>query len=363
MLTVLRKIVSCCLLVCFITIPGIFSDSHERKDSLESLEKVAPGLYTMDYGYDYDIDELLENGVSTHVELILYALNNTLLSELPGCACTTFNSVNSNGDYLFSRNFDYMDSEFVLVWTHPSNGYASVSSVSLMFMGYDEDFMPDNLVNSVFSLLAPYVPLDGINEKGLSIAVLELEKDPTFQRTLKKDLTTTTMIRAVLDKAATVDEAIEIFKSYDMRDLLVGGCNYQFQIADANGKSVIIEYVDNEMVLIYPEKNSENVVDYQVAANYYLAPGVDDPDGMGQERAETAYSALNKSKGVTSEKEAMNILKSVSMKDADLHGYICSTLWSTVYNTKTLSLDICVQNDYSKTYHFTLDNPQVYTVD
>ena len=63
-----------------------------------------------------------------------------------------------------------------------------------------------------------------MNEKGLSIGVLEVEKHPTFQMTKKTNLTTTAIIRAVLDKAATVEEAIAIFEKYDMRDPLIVDC-------------------------------------------------------------------------------------------------------------------------------------------
>lgn len=360
MLTILRKIICYLFTIVFVFTPGFFDNYDNRKETLESVKKVSDGFYMMDYTYDYDIDELLSNGISTHVTLILEAVKNTVFADLPGCGCSTFNSVTDGGDYLFSRNFDYMDSDLMLVWTHPSNGYASVSAVSLMFLGYDESFSPDSFTDSIFTLLAPYAPLDGINEKGLTIGILELENDPVFQTTEKKNLTTTTMIRAVLDKAATVEEAIEIFKSYDMRDLLVGECTYHYQISDAQGKSVIIEYVDGEINLIYPESRTESTVKYQAATNFYITQGVSAPEGMGHDRYETIYKALDNSYGVTSESEAMDILKSVSMKDADLHGFICSTLWSTVYNTEDCSVSICAQGDYNKVYSFTLDNPLVY---
>ena len=106
------------------------------------------------------------------------------------------------------------------------------------------------------------------------------------------------------------------------------------------------------MNLVYPEKNESNAVDYIVAANYFLTEGVDDPDGMGYERADTVYAALNATRGISTQKNAMQILKSVSMKDESLHGYICSTLWSAVYNMNDLTADICVNNNYEKVYQF-----------
>lgn len=349
----IRKSISCVLsaiLCLFSSMTGIFSDQLE---TIQSVTKVEDGFYIMDYTYDYDIDEMLRKGTSNHISLIAYGIANTMLGG-KGFGCTTFNSVNSKGQYLFSRNFDYMDSGYMLVRTTPKNGYASISSVAMMFMAYTDKLLPIDEFTGLRTLLAPYEPLDGINEKGLSIGVLELEKAPLFQISLKPDLTTTTVIRAVLDKAATVDEAIEIFRSHDIRDFLFGNCTYHYQIADASGKSVVIEYVKGKMNIIYPEKRTKSGVDYLVATNFYLTKGVRDPLGMGQDRLEKVYKALDKAKGVTSEKQAMNILSSVSMDHQDLHGHICSTLWSTVYNTATRSVTLCHHYSYDKSYSFSL---------
>ena len=330
----------------------------EQVQSVQSVQKVADSFYTMDYTYDYDIDRLLECGVSNHVQLVLDGVSRSLFGS-KRFGCTTFNAVNQDGEYLFARNYDYMDSPYLLVWTHPENGYASLSSVSLYFLLYNDTFLPEDELTASLTLLAPYIPVDGMNEKGLSIGVLELETPPTFQVTTRPNLTTTAMIRAVLDKCATVDEAIEMFRTHDMRDLLLDACSYHYQIADAKGNTAVIEYANGKMQVLRPEKNKKNAVDSMVAANYHLIEGVRDPNGMGQERAEIVQKALDKTKNRMSEKQAMQVLQNVSMKDKNLHGYICSTLWSAVYNTKDLTLNVCVNNDYKHTYSFSLKKPQV----
>lgn len=359
MLTIIRRTFSLFLMVVILITSSVFSAQDERVNSVMSIEKITDGLYTMDYTYDYDIVRMLTDGVSSHVSLIFEAINNIFSGRNIRFGCSTFNSITADGEHLFSRNFDYMDADYMIVWTHPSNGYASISSVSLGFMGYDKEYTPDRLIDRAFALVAPYVPLDGINEKGLSIGVLELEKDPLFQVSGKTALTTTTMIRAVLDEAATVDEAIELFRRYDVRDFYFGGCTYHYQISDAQGNSVVIEFVDGDMKLIYPEERTDSPVKYQGATNFYLYEGVDDPDGVGQDRLETIFNALDAKKGVTSEQEAMDILQSVSMKDADLHGFICSTLWSVVYNQDDLTMNLCHNNDFDTIYSFSVAQPQV----
>ena len=359
MLVLIRKIICYILSTLIFVSVQFFGAGNEKIDSLDSVTMIEDGFYTMNYTYNYDVDEMLDEGVSSHVQLIFKGLCDAAFGGIKGLGCTTFNCVTPGGDYILGRNFDYTESDYMLVWTDPEDGYASISSVALIFNGYDSDFTPQSKENRALTLLAPYAPLDGINEKGLSIAILELEKTPVFQTTEKVDLTTTTIVRAVLDKAASVDEAVEIFNSYDLRDMLLGGCTYHYQIADAYGNSVVVEYVDGKMNLVYPEKNESNAVDYIVAANYYLTEGVDDPDGMGYERADTVYAALNATRGISTQKNAMQILKSVSMKDESLHGYICSTLWSAVYNMNDLTADICVNNNYERVYQFSINQPQI----
>ena len=115
----------------------------------------------------------------------------------------------------------------------------------------------------LITLAAPYAPLDGINEKGLAVAVLRIADEPTDQDTGKTDITTTTAIRLMLDKAATVDEAVSLLEQYDMHSS-AGSC-YHFQLADAAGNSAVVEYIDNEFVVLKADEG------YQMATNFLLS--------------------------------------------------------------------------------------------
>lgn len=357
----------------------------EQHDSLKSITKVADNYYLMDYTYDYDLDTLLESksGNSTTVGMLLYSFADVFLqlnpeakkiisnlgfyididnegvsdffseiSDFASFGCTTFNATTPSGDKLFARNYDYMDSPGMTVWTHPKDGYASVSTVSLYFFGYGGSFLPEDLLTSLLTLLAPYIPVDGMNEKGLSIGVLELETPETFQQTEKKDITTTAVIRHVLDHAATVDEAIAIFNEFDMHDFLGVGCTYHYQIADASGDTAIIEYANGETKVLRPDE-SETLV----ATNFWLSEGVDDPEGIGHDRYETAKSMLMENNYIVTEEEAMNILDATHLENADLHGYICSTLWSIVFNNTDKTFTVCAMYDFDNVYKFSVNQP------
>ena len=358
----------------------------EQLKSIESITKVADNYYLMNYTYDYDLDTLLASntGNSTTVGLLLYSIadvflqlnpeNKELIADLglytdidnklvskamkkligsfKSFGCTTFNATTPEGDAVFARNYDYMDSPAMTVWTNPKDGYASVSTVSLYFLGYSGEFLPDSLVTSLLTLIAPYIPVDGMNEKGLSIGILELETPETFQQTEKKDITTTAVIRTVLDHAATVDEAVKIFNSYDMHDLLGVGCTYHYQVADANGDTAIIEYVNGETTVLRPDETGT-----LVATNFWLSKGVDDPNGAGHDRYETAKAMLAKKNYIVTEDEAMDILDATHIENESLHGFICSTVWSVVYNNTDKTFDISSMYDFNNVYSFSVDEP------
>lgn len=88
-----------------------------------------------------------------------------------------------------------------------------------------------------------------------------------------------------------------------------GDACYHYQIADANGKSVIIEYVDNEMHVL----NTEII--YQACTNFYLTPGNKYGVGEGQDRFDILMIALEKQKGIVGAEDAMKLLKSVKLVD------------------------------------------------
>lgn len=166
-------------------------------------------MYTMDYSADYGLDEFLEKGASNDKELVEFVGNHVMKGlplsiKIPDLGCSTFIAQNKNSGYLFGRNFDMDYSPSVLVKTKLKNGYASISMVNLSFVGYNEKYLPDTLKDSLVNLAAPYAPLDGMNEKGLAVGVLLIDTKPTNQNTKKVDITTTTAIRLMLDKAKKI---------------------------------------------------------------------------------------------------------------------------------------------------------------
>ena len=325
---------------------AFFALFHNELATLNSIERIdGTTLFTMDFQGDYGFDEFLSTGASNDTELIGFITRQLLKGipmefDLPDLGCSTFAAGLSDGTPIFGRNFDMYYSPALLVTTRPENGYDSISMVNLAYIGFGEDRLPTSLASSLMTLAAPYVPLDGVNEKGLAVGVLLIDTEPTDQQTDKVDITTTTAIRLLLDRAATVDEALELLAQYDMHSS-ANSC-YHFHIADAQGGSVIVEYIGDEM----------SVVEGRAATNFLLTPG-DYDFGSGQDRYQTLADTLDANGGIFADTgEAMELLAAVRQTPRPDKDSV--TQWSCIYDLENIALEVCMSMDYDSVYRFSL---------
>ena len=311
-------------------------------------------FYEMTYHADYGLDEFLENGAATDDELVSFVTKKILkgvsFEVNPDGACSTFIATTPEEDDLFARNFDYVPSIGLIVRTAPKDGYESISVVNLNHLGLSTENMPTkSLFNRIITLAAPYAPLDGMNEKGLAIGVLVIEEGVVHQDTGKVPITTTSAIRMVLDKAATVDEAIALLKQYDMNSS--GETGYHFQIADANGDTAVVEYINNEMRVLTKEEG------YTCATNFVLYNDLN--LGHGHDRYEKIKETQEATNGIMTEEEALDLLlnvpaQSIRAGEGSSEGIPSDTQWSCVYNLDDLTLQICTSRDTDRVYNYSL---------
>lgn len=234
--------------------------------TLTSLKKIDDnGMYQMTYYGDYGFDDFLKIGATNDKDIEEYVTKRLLKGisikfNVSESGCTAFVTRNENNDVIFARNFDFDYAPSLQLYTNPKNGYASVSTVNLSFAGYTKDNLSTNGVsfNNFLTLASPYLPFDGMNEKGLTVALLAVPEVQIKNDSSKITLNTTTTIRLILDNASNVDEAIELLRKYNI--YFSGDVYCHYLIADSTGKSVIIEYYDNEIQVIETDK------EYQVAS-------------------------------------------------------------------------------------------------
>ncbi|MCQ2487669.1 MAG: carcinine hydrolase/isopenicillin-N N-acyltransferase family protein [Clostridia bacterium] len=313
-------------------------------------------VYLLNYKNPYFLDYMLEKGTKGILDFYIKATMKITagipLLMVPGrFACSCFNAKTPDGKRILARNFDYKDSPCMVVWCSPENGYKSVGIADMIFMSYGFKRTPKDYKDRFWTLVAPYAVMDGMNEKGLCISILEQKGIPAKQSTSRTPIITTLALRAILDKCATVDEAIALLDNYDMHDVL--GCNYHYQIIDREGGNVIIEYVDNKMVVIRPEEGK----DYQYLTNFLVsAPEGDRKGNFGYSRYFAIRDNIEPKNGIMTEDEAMSLLEHIKLEYRHhLLNHRVTSLWSIVYNIDDLTFDLCAGADYSKKYTFGIE--------
>ncbi|MCI8759915.1 MAG: linear amide C-N hydrolase [Clostridia bacterium] len=340
------------LLLVLITIILIVLFRNELK-TLKSFIKIDDyGMYKMTYYGDYGFDDFLKQGATNDKDIEKF-VTKKLLKGIPikfnvtDSGCTAFITKNENKDIIFARNFDFTYAPSMQLYTNPQNGYSSVSTVNLSFIGYSEDYLPTKGIslNNFLTLSAPYLPFDGMNEKGVTIALLAVPEVQMESNENKITLNTTTAIRLVLDKASNVDEAIELLKNYNIYFSADVYCHYL--IADSTGKSVIVEYYDNDLQVIETDK------EYQVASNFIAYNNLNIGEGYTEfNRYDKVVNKLEASNNSLNINDTINLLNDVGVYDKDGFDKL---QWSVVYNLTNKSGIIWAHRNKSNIIDFELN--------
>lgn len=333
-----------------------------------------PYLYMADYKASYDLDKVLEAGIDGNkklVEFVIGQLSRGLfkpdLSDQQvgnGFACTSFQVKNREGEgFLFGRNYDFFKNPSLVLRTDPKNGYASISTCDLSHLGYTLDKLPVGIASKALCLAAVYAPMDGMNEKGLCISIMALPKQAAWQDTGKPVAGTSILMRLILDRCATVDEALELVEGLDVRhDQTVGG-GYHYLVADAQGNCAAIEFdlFDGWKTMITHKSDDSYymlMTNHLIAPKYYTTepdPVLGNPNSRSWWRYAVADEFLARNNGILGPDDAQQCLSDVHWKElvwAD--GTVESTQWSNVYDQTTLSLKLRDWYDYDTTHEFDL---------
>ena len=338
-----RALVSLLLVitVLFASFVILFRNELFTLGSLKQLDNHP--LYQMTYHGDYGFSDFLLVGARSDREIERFIMKRLLKGidiklNIVSAGCSAFCAWNDQGQRIFARNFDFDPAPALILKTDPSDGLASVSIANLAFAGYAGGYLPVPYAFSSFlTLAAPYLPFDGMNEKGVAMALLAVPhaEPPVAQD--KVMLNTTTMIRLVLDRAQSVEEALALIREHSL--YFSGNVECHYLVSDAKGDSAIVEFLDNDIKITRIEGN------YQAVTNFIVFEGRKEGEGGSEfERNDTIAGRLTASKGVLNEREAMELLADVKIPGR--------TQWSAVYNLATGTVQICVGEKYDKVYFF-----------
>ncbi|OLA32779.1 MAG: acyl-CoA--6-aminopenicillanic acid acyltransferase [Faecalibacterium prausnitzii] len=367
-LSKLLRRIACALAALVIALAvAVFALWHNELATLASFQKLSDrdeahrdgAVYQINFSGDYFFDEFLsQGGASNDAELISFITRSITKGIIPmhiktsSIACSAFTADTQSGDRVFGRNYDFSATNTAIVYTDPGEGrHASYSTIDLSFLGLDADKDVETIGQKFLTLAAPYVPLDGINDAGVACGIFmsyqgEGKGTPTDTQTDRPDITSTTLLRLILDYADSVEDAVALAQQYDLHDS-ASSC-FHYMVADSTGRSAILEWVgtdadhdadgaQRQLNVLWNDTDAlSDSADWQVVTNFIKTPGYYDgtsAEMKGLDRYEHLAAALRETDGIVADKDAaMDLLASVGRRTWDNDDSNSNTVHSVVYD-------------------------------
>ena len=373
-LSKLLRRIACALAALVIALAvAVFALWHNELTTLASFQKLSDrdeahrdgAVYQINFSGDYFFDEFLsQGGASNDAELISFITRSITKGIIPmhiktsSIACSAFTADTQSGDRVFGRNYDFSATNTAIVYTDPGEGrHASYSTIDLSFLGLDADKDVETIGQKILTLAAPYVPLDGINDAGVACGIFmsyqgEGKGTPTDTQTDRPDITSTTLLRLILDYADSVEDAVALAQQYDLHDS-ASSC-FHYMVADSTGRSAILEWVgtdadhdvdgaQRQLNVLWNDTDAlSDSADWQVVTNFIKTPGYYDgttAEMKGLDRYEHLAAALRETDGIVADKDAaMDLLASVGRRTWNNDDSNSNTVHSVVYDLTDKSI-------------------------
>lgn len=343
--------------------------------SYENLERIDEdgAFYAIDYVGNYD------------GPLVSKTLN------LLGGGCTAYIAANTDGDVITCRNYDFPHKDNngnpsglnVLVRCNPEGRYSSIGITDVALFGmvglpYYAGALDNGDIRSLMLMFAPYLCMDGINEKGLTVSILSLDtkegETATHQNAEgKENLMINSLLRQLLDNCATLDEAIKYTENVNIIGAF--GRDFHLLVTDAQGQSAVFEWRFDQFTVTYTNAVTNFYVEYDDGGDCYYGDRLKEKftfaenvsreykygygHGYGRfkkvvETLETHITDRNTLTPSMTEEEAMNLLADVS-QEYDPELMTTQTQYSVIYNNTDLTATVCAMRDYEHVYTFALE--------
>jgi len=253
--------------------------------------------------------------------------------------CSVFSAAAENS-VIMGRNWDNQNvGSIIISLYHPPGKYSSISFSRAIEMGFPlnvdlEDFKSSELGAKL--LLAPFYAMDGINEHGLTAAVAGVKDTSVKPKSGKELLFISFLIRKILDQTKNVEEAVNLVEKYIPFLLDKNSLQGHLFIADSSGRSVILEYIEDQWKKISEDKS------WLVLTNrlVYKVPDADLRKKCWRYRSMS--ETLENTNGNVDWKAGLEILQDVKQK---------GTTWAVVYSPTTKDLYFSVYQKWDMIYH------------
>jgi len=307
--------------------------SDAQAATLASLEQVDDyPLYTMHH--------YAPEGLVAHPSEPGLALASIAGPDEEPWGCSLFAALADPGSSVFGRNFDWEFSPALLLFNHPPDGYGSASMVDVSYVGFPGDNSADLTRKPISALLglldASSIPFDGMNEAGLVIGMAAVPEASTLVDPSRDTVDSLGIIRLALDGAATVREAIELMRTYNVD--FEGQTPLHYLLADAAGDAALVEYHAGEVRVLRTQ------TEWAHATNFLMS-AVESPAGQC-ERYDAIAKKLASSEGDLDIDGALGLLGQVAQPH---------TQWSVVYGMASGEIRVVMGQAYERAYASSLD--------
>lgn len=362
------------------TNPHFFVTDTRQKERIESIKRIDEegNLYYINYTADYNKS--------------LVGAFSKFLNIATKSSCTSFlTSDIDTKEIINARNFDTthlnddneLETMALIIELNPENAYRSLNVFDVLYYwNIGIKYHPGNLDDGIFDnsilAVAPWICMDGINEKGLSVSIMTVDvldgEKPTHQKIKgKEDCVCTVLLRKILDNCANCDEAIKVAKNVNMRNIT--GTDFHLLVCDKNGRSIALEWRYNELYVTETDCVTNFYVSFDDAKDCYYDDGTYLKEafkgkadvsysyhygyGHGYERFNTVVKKLDegiisdfscKTRTALKNDDIVKILQDV--KQYYENGYDSHTQYSGLYNNTNNSLTVFSNQNYSKGYDF-----------
>lgn len=309
--------------------------------TIQSLRKVSDfPFFTASYYADYRLDTFTNGSIASLEDIprffeelydgLGYPEGRGLSAKWPGSiGCSAFSTRSQEGKRIVGKNLDWRKGPVLLLRTFPPNGYSSLSIVDLSL----GDLF--GLQSYIYSLLtSPYVPFDGMNDQGLTVSMLSVETESQYPSPSgKQPVGDFNIIRILLDRCRSVEEAILLFYSFDI--IQSGPLPIHYIITDPM-ESCIVELSGGKIRVSRTEE--------PVAITNFLK--IESPAYEFNRNNCVRYRKMEdfftRRSGCVSKEEAMRLLGAVAVFQPEYA--IPSTIWSVVFSPDDLQLRIRIGN-------------------
>jgi len=251
-------------------------------------------------------------------------------------ACTCFAAGIADDGRVFGRNFDWDLHPALLLFASPEGGYASVSMVDIAYLGYSASSDPFRDPEALAE--AWRIPFDGMNEKGLAVGMMAISRADGISGEGRPRVGELGIMRILLDRAASVDEALALMGEYDIE---LEDPPIHYFLADRGGGAAVVEFLDGKEVVHRSEKP------WMVSTNFLFADVPPQRRFAACGRFARASARLEAVGGELGKDGAFALLEETSQP---------STRWSAVYDLEALGVELALGGDFRSPLRRSLDH-------